>query len=421
MGAAAAALLSLSAVATTADATAVPDKEGTLVEGPIIEGPPPPGFPSWEEVFALQDRMGLAADQITDVDANATEAGLGGIVLSADTRAMTVYWTGGTVPGPVADLLDPLREAGVTVQVKPAAYPRRTLLEAEKTLVDRLVAEGQNAGVTAVGPSSDGSGLSVRVSGSEEEARAVPAIRDTKVTVKIRAGAQMHEATATRVSDSPPFWGGAQVVNGTRVASMGFAVRDTFSGLAMMVTRAHGLTYGTVKTPAGDNIGNVMGIYPDNDVAIINANSGGRVYWGPWNLPITRYKPVFGHRKNHDGDIVCNDGAFTGAWCGLLNRPMKVTDHDETIYFHDHWVHNEVEVEYEAAASGEGDSGGPVVTQAADRTGVYMKGTMSAFDPSGTPACVGDTSHNRKCGKTFWYQDAARIVSMFGPVVTATS
>jgi hypothetical protein len=52
----------------------------------------PAGFDSWTEVFDVQERMNMAADQIRD--AAQTDSGLSGIVAAPESRRLTVYWKG---------------------------------------------------------------------------------------------------------------------------------------------------------------------------------------------------------------------------------------------------------------------------------------------------------------------------------------
>lgn len=402
--------------------------------GTGFEGTPPPGFGSWEEVLAVQERLDTVADSVAAWDDAAAEAGLGGVIVSAETRELTVYWKGGAFPSPVTALLQPLAAEGLAVTSLPSAYSQRELRTAAGTLASSFPTGEQPAGITAIGPMPDGSGLEVAVPGTRDEALAMPAIRDAAVHVEITTGQGAVPLTG-RGNDTPPYYGGARYFNSRGGScTLGFAVRTELA-LNMMVTAGHCVNPGEkLTTHAGAQLGKVadrctFGWMPNGcgDSALIDAPSAGRLYWGAWDGQLggtsgATSKPVYGRSNNHVGDIICNNGGHTGTWCGFSGKPMRIKGIGQIVYIADYGeVWDEVKVTYAPGfAAGQGDSGGPIVTSASDGVGLRVRGTFSSAVTGSYIPCKGDQNPLRKCWNGFWFYDAKAITARYGPVVTSS-
>src|SRR6266542_1762764 len=168
---------------------------------------------------------------------------------------------------------------------------------AAERLTDQQAAIAQEDGVTAVEPQADGGGLTVRYRGSEEEARALPAIRAASVPVTIEPFDTTQPVSCTgRQDDCSPYWGGAKyVMPGGGWCSMGFSLKFSSyllpyssSTWTRMLSAGHCSSDGTaIVDGGGDSFGTIAGDYDTQDILTISpaagVSLGGRVYVGPWN------------------------------------------------------------------------------------------------------------------------------------------
>jgi len=375
--------------------------------------PVPGGFRSWPELIDTQERLRVAAERLTD--GTEREAGFTGIEAAPENRRLRLFWTG-ELSESAARLVEEISR-DVPVEVVPAWH---SLAE----LTDQQAAIAQEDGVTAVEPQVDGGGLTVRYRGSEEEARALPAIRAASVPVTIEPFDTTQPVSCTgRQDDCSPYWGGARyVMPGGGWCSMGFSLKFSSyllpyssSTWTRMLSAGHCSSDGTaIVDGGGDSFGTIAGDYDTQDILTISpaagVSLGGRVYVGPWNSGVPSNKAVAGSAASFVGMWVCPSGAATGEHCNV-----KVTATNVII-----WGTVKTVVAKEQSggvAVGKGDSGGPVITY--DLSGkVNAQGTISAGGdqvpcPSGSPSSM--------CFNTIYYVDILTSLAHYKPAFGSVS
>ncbi len=371
-----------SALAQPPDKPPLPARSVHTLAG---ETTPPPGFRSWDQLMAVQQRLDAAADRIKARRDNAFT----GIVVSAEQRRLTVYWKDGRPPAAATNTINEARRDG-SVQVLAARYSEAELL-AEANRVARM------DGATAVSPNIDGSGLSV----SFAPGRQTAITSNVPITQTDTAAPQL----ASRGNDSPPYWGGARW-NG---CTTGFAI--SIGGVSKMLSAGHCAANGnTARDGGGDVMGTVSGDSNAYDRLYINTSSAGQVYNG--GVGTGEFSnPVIGASSNRVGDYVCTSGAYSGTRCNI-----QVTAINQTINV-GYLIYQTVRAEKvdRTNAAGNGDSGGPVLSVAADPTKVIAKGTITAIDPSTAVPCTGVPAGNgRTCSWRMYYVDVVNSLSAYG-------
>jgi len=168
-----------------------------------------------------------------------------------------------------------------------------------------------------------------------------------------------------------------------------------------MMTAAHcGQVGQTWSTPANLPMGSMQKWYPVKDVALIRADTAGRVYTGgidTTGLGRGEYVRAIGdYRVASVGIIVCHSCSFSGERCG---SKVTATGVVYNLGGDIGLVSGGVQVEDASKASmfGNGDSGGPTVIPIPNTTRVYVVGIISAgYNDSTTAACSGIPSGNRR-------------------------
>jgi hypothetical protein len=340
--------------------------------------------------------MNAAAERVS------AGAGFAGVVADPTSRQLRVYWKGQAPAGLVA-----AARATVPVSVQPAAYSQKELNAAAA----RLLAKAGNK-ITSVGPRADGAGLVV---GTQNGLAGAAGYAGVPVTVETGVSA----TPATRVNDSPPWWGGGRWQTAGSSCSTGFAV--IHAGVSRMLSAGHCATNGNVATdPTGEVIGTVTSKNAATDTLIIAGNSGGRVFNNSTdaagNVVSEFSNPVIGRLASQVGNFVCTTGSFSGTRCSIqvaaINQCINVTGVGT--------VCNQVRAEQTAHtnAAGNGDSGGAVeIVNAANTTQVFATGTFTAFDKANTQVpCTGyvlDTA-SRSCAWRIFYEDIVAGMSGVG-------
>jgi hypothetical protein len=391
--------------------TCEPDAAGTAALTATGEGGRPPatfpvtgvsepGAPGMAEISA-QARVDQAADAVLDavdsVRARETDRGFAGVVVTPDAGLVELYWKG-TPPQAVADAVeDAATTADVRVTVRPADHTRRELLHLARSLVieDRvpedLAVYADLIHRVAIPPEGDAIEIGIAPPARLEDAdialwslqaeRAIETVLEVPVDLVVDAA----PAAMSRRDDASPWRGGAAIV-GDGTCSTGFGVRRTGMRTAAphgLLTAAHcrGDARGEYRT--GDRsevVGPERGRHPrpvDSRVIPVE-RAAASVYSGGVGGAAEFTRPVRGAGRSVVGDAVCTSGAATGAHCGLVVvsvdsyiRPAGVSSFTRVV---------------EAAsvvprgnrgdvAAGQGDSGGPVFTLAADG-GVEARGTI---------------------------------------------
>jgi hypothetical protein len=391
-------------------AYADPDKPGPSTALPA--DPVPGGFRSWAELIDTQERLGAAAQRLSD--AAEREQGFTGIEAAPEDRRVRLFWNG-DLPDSMARLVEEISRE-VPVEVLPARYSLAELSRQQDAIA-------REEGVNGVGPQVDGSGLTVRFRGSEEEALALPAIREATVPVTIEPFDTTEPVSCTgRQDDCSPYWGGAKyVMPSGGWCSMGFSLTFTSflwpysSTWTRMLSAGHCSSDGTaIVDGGGDTFGTIVNDYDTQDILLIKPAAGvtlgGRVYVGPWNSGIPSNKAVGGTAANIVGQWVCPSGAATGEHCNA-----KITAVNFTIWGTVKTV--VAQSQNGSAAVGKGDSGGPVITYnlngKVDARGTISAGNNQVACPSGSPSSM--------CFSTIYYVDIAISLAQYKPVFGSVS
>ncbi|MFG1661344.1 S1 family peptidase [Micromonospora chersina] len=355
------------------------------MEKPSVPGagprqPAPPGFASWEELFAEQSRLNAAAERIAAVGER--EAGFAGIIADPEKHEVQLYWKGMVPAGVQSALTDARTKA--PVRVLAAAYDLQQL----STEVDRWMSLGQ---VSSAAPAADGSGIQLTVADNRKAADLTrPAGTTAQITVEADTTSSNQPGTAQsanvslsywRWSDIAPFYAGGKYGPGN--CSTGFAVFDV-NGKRGMLTAAHCGKAGVpgvgteIKTYLdGRHMGWFDSELEDRDIAIIHAPSAPRVFTGPWSSNTS--VPVVGSWKVWPGNFVCNSGSTTGENCYI-----KAVAHGVSVtYTNGQYVKHMIRAKSTGCAGFKGDSGGPIImyngTGGALAAGVQSGGGGSAW------------------------------------------
>lgn len=361
------------------------------------------------QLMRAQIPLDQAAQRIRD-SAAGTRAGRSGFVqvrVSAERRALTVYWHG-HVPAAMRHLFSALR-SHVRLAVRPARYSL-----AELNAAVSQVFRSHRGTVESAGPLTDGSGIQVGVAGhapalSPRTARKL--FRTTvPVTVYSAHPAQLltcqpnqadNAGPGSRCDDLPPnFWGGAVIsvfANGfinsfcstgfgvhfsngsTGILTAGHCVRgpDAPSGSSWWNGQATTELGGTASSPY---IASATTASHDSGVIVTPQGSGHQYYDGSsiFSGDTHNTKTVAGQQAANPGDWVCESGSFGGVLCNV-----HVQSTGQTKLFDN----NTHKISGLAIASGAnsgqptgGDSGGPVFSLASGAGRVTAKGTVTGTD-----------------------------------------
>jgi len=351
-----AAILAVAMLAAPAGAT--PGAAGDRTVGAAQPtGTLPAGFTSWNEVFAVQDKLNAAAEKIVSTNGD----GYAGIVAAPQNRDLRLYWKG-TPSASVRQLISGL---GVPVQVKSAKYSEREMLAEAKRL-------SANASVRSVGPEVDGSGLTINVTAAAQTA--IQAGRGLAATARLPLHLQSDGTPSPlRQNDFSPYWGGARYTSPGGGCTTGFAI--FWSGLDHMLTAAHCGNNGQIAidgggNPAVDTMGNFFNENSGRDTIMINTPSQGFTYVGAFNN--NTGVDVVGAASDFVGNLVCTNGSRTGQHCGIPVTHVNQSDNGFFPLTRSAYPTNQ-------CAGARGDSGGPVVTFSGSTA--IGRGTISTGRP----------------------------------------
>lgn len=338
----------------------------TLVVSGVAGGSAVAATPGRGDVLADQTRVVAAADLIKGAGGD----GYAGISVAPEKGELALYWHG-TLPAQVERAVEQARRE-VGVRVLPAAHSERELVD----VAQRLAKE---PGVTSVGPKVDGSGLRLGYAGTMASAEAVPAIRDARVDIDVERGEYMRATglaqpsqcalmPVSRQRDWCPYSGGAKfTIEGGRCTT-GWSVRFSYppgGSEQYQLTAGHcGSDGQTAENGAGAVMGTVEGDNDSRDIMLIKTPSVPTIFSGDWRS--NTLKSVRGTTGNYVGAYVCTSGAMSGQHCGLRVEATNQRINLETGPGESHVVSPivfAVSVDGSVAVA-EGDSGGPVASQA---------------------------------------------------------
>ena len=366
-----------------------------------------------EDVMDVQMRLIAAADRIRPSMAGTT--GLAGITVEAEAGELRIYWKG-DLPEPVRDTIDRERRT-VAVSVLPARFSQGELEAAAPAIL------AENA-VTGVAPLPDGSALLVSVHDDEPSARALPAIQNATVPIVIDPFMRPMVA-AGRQQDTSPYSGGStfhfpRPNNEIGVCTTGFAVQ--VAAVRKMLSAGHCRDDGdTVYEGNGTGPANAMGTISGKDATydtlLIEADSTGAVYFGPYSSMSS--KPIQTVINNYPHTLVCTSGAVTGQHCDIrivaVNQTIKLDNVTimKGLVRGEHRTHD--------VAAGLGDSGGPVVAQEtipADFLLVYPLGTISVIAGGGAKVDnCGPTLMDTECSWMVFYADINLALARYSATI----
>jgi hypothetical protein len=353
-------------------------------------------------VDQVADRIDVASQGGT------ATSGIAGVVVDPARRTVKLYWHGDPTAA-VSREISAAGALGVSVTVTQAPYTRNQLLDETKRLAGLNAAQPASAGarVVSVAPMPDGSGLDVGMSGvpanvSAEQARQhVPYLSSTALSLTVTGN--VSPVPGSRQADTPPYWGGALITQGSGACSSGFGVAGNNGAATYILTAAH-CGPGTWSTGAGVAMGStIQGVDWTHDAELILTNAGNLVYDGGSIAGGTQFsKYVVGASPSRVGDWVCTSGAFSGAVCNIqvvkTDEAISVGGHPMTLV--------RAEQSNHVAPIGNGDSGGPVFSLANSNVDDVARGTITAYDTATIVPCQGVPSGNgRSCGWRMWFPD----------------
>jgi hypothetical protein len=245
----------------------------------------------------------------------------------------------------------------------------------------------------------------------------------SRIALQGLSGSEAPQSTADRTDDYVPWDGG----DNTTSSSAGFqygctsGVGISYRGAQYMVTAAHCYEPGWKiynELVGVSRPGNYMGTETSRDVgkdgddtALVRMPVKGGIWTGIIGNPVAR--PVAGYATNPDGDIVYDEGAYSGevavkvvnnyGGCISISGYAGVSGKRTEC--------NLVEATSNGIASQEGDSGGPVIRYIGGK--LMVTGIVSA---SGGPAvaCQYNTQYERtadSCYHTLFYTAMDEILS----------
>jgi hypothetical protein len=357
------ALLVTVGLTTTAHADG---KAASPATGPT--GAAPSGFANWAELFAVQDKLHAAASQLLAADRN----GYAGVVVSAASRELQVYWKG-QVPASTQAAAGRL---GVTVRFRPARFTEQELAaEAQRLAADPRVA--------SVAAKADGSGLAVTVVAGARAGR-TDLLATARMPLAVSTG-QRPTGLFSRQDDIPFFWGGSRYNSPVGGCSNGFALSVPGSANVFEISAGHcGADGNGVVVPGQPNpTGTVLADFDPRDTLAIQYPGGvaGAIYNGPFNSGTG--VGVGGAVPDFVGELVCTGGASSGEHCGIQVQAVDVFVNIGIVIGPETFA----ALPAGLCAAAPGDSGGPVYSYRPDGR-VDARGTVSAGQ-TGTATCPG--------------------------------
>ncbi|MFF3073117.1 hypothetical protein [Kitasatospora sp. NPDC057936] len=394
--------------------------------------------PSQAEIQRKQKVLDGIVDQVTEGRSEGDRAqipGFSNVVVDPAGNKLRFYWKG-QVPGNVTKILHSL-PSGVTAEVIPAKYSMAELHAARDKLVKNempvTIPTGPTAStgpassvslmastnattaasrITSMAPALDGSGLEIgydedRGIGQRDETdpltRSARSEKNSEVKSKtdLLTGVETHvnyqplsKDLSTRYADQTPWFGGSSLTTPSgEICSSGFAVHSNYSNRDLLMAAYHcdggaGGDWYTLSSPpspiARRHIGTSSNeVHPEYDVVGIAPDSGmtGReVYVGTVDDSSGPSLPVAGWSANNTGDLVCTDGANSGAHCNVQIKYTDISitgpnyiyrpDVDLAVQLSD-WNSTDI-------GAADGDSGGPVISMDGTYTHAYARGTITA-------------------------------------------
>jgi hypothetical protein len=406
-------------------APALADPGGADGPGKVtLTGPATGEAQKYAAVFARQEKLNRVADAIRAAAGDLASSGFAGDRVDPVAGTVTVYWHGKQSPAVQAAVAAAV-QGNVAVTVRSAAYSLHVLQKEADRIAGRTVSAGR---VVAVGPAPDGNSLEVGVAPARGRSLAATDLRqagaELSAGVKLDVSADASPEFTTRGADTVPYWGGALIVNGG-ACTAGFGVRGNNGAARYLLTAAH-CGAGQWRTGAGTVIGNTLtNTTTEYDGMLILGNVGSAVYEGASFATgdTNTGRPITAASTNHVDNLVCSGGSFSGTACGwsvrAVNQTLTPTGGPT--------IRGLVRAEgaNRVAATGNGDSGGPVYVQSGTtgtaRGIISLRSAVPAeiVPCSGVPSGDPNDPNSRQCSWKWWYvdinQQLSRLSVSFAP------
>jgi hypothetical protein len=381
------------------------------------------------EIIALmtvQEKIDAVAERIEKAARDTPTSGLGGIVVDAKAKRLDLAWHG-TVPAAIDREAAAARRAGIDVRISAAAHTRSALRREADRIADQHMKTTDSV-VRSVGPKADGSGLTVGVTAAPRRSVADSAPSVTS-SVPLEFTATTPEKT-DRYYDSDPYWGGSLLLNYASSSShhedyrsmctSGFGVTGLNGAATYIMFANHcgagnwrtgfvGTSDGTIYQNQLGNTISTRDALRDTQLILTSQGAGAGVYTGPsWLDSGQQGRSVKGSAANNVGDYVCTEGSFSGTLCNIrvaqVGMVVNITDYGRT----QDMVRANTNNATRQATSGNGDSGGPVVSITTG--GVLARGTISAMNTNAQVPCPGvpgvpEGEEGRHCSTEMFYPD----------------
>jgi hypothetical protein len=382
--------------------------------------------PEMIALMTAQEKLDAVAERIEKAARDTPTSGLGGLVVDAKAMRLDLAWHG-AVSAAVKREVAAARRAGIDVRITAAAYTRNALRRETDRLADEHMKTTDSV-VGSIGPKADGSGLTVGVTAAPGRSLAASAPSVTS-SVPLEFTATTPEKT-DRYYDSDPYWGGSLLLNYVSSAThyenyrslctSGFGVTG-LNGAATYIMFANHCGEGNWRTgflsdSSGtiyqNQLGNTISTRDaehDTQLILTPAGAGAGVYTGTsWLGSGQQGRSVKGSAANNVGDYVCTEGSFSGTLCNIriaqVGMVVNIRDYGRTVDM----VRANTSNASRQATSGNGDSGGPVVSVTTG--GVLARGTISAMNMNSLVDCPGvpgvpANEEGRHCSTEMFYPD----------------
>ncbi|GEM_PF-4403271 len=321
-----------------------------------------------------------AASQIRWAVERGDDIGFAGI--SLEETAVVLYWKG-ILSDSMRNVIEGARDVA-PVEVRDAPYALAEL-KAEAEQLTTMMRANPGSSMHSISIPVDGSELVV---GTDTSTAPVPTSLPT-LRVPLRMVPQVRMEFASRLADTPAYYGGARLVNMDNGlgCSSGFGVIDGV-GVRYLLTAGH------CGRPGGGwwngnrsrVIGTAMAERVDHDLLLIPTQAGNRIFdggvgVGEFSKGVAGWDWVYAH------EYLCLSPSVTGVICGA----HATTDFTFTLCNYDAYRNWECYSDLILATNGDwpsprpcvsGDSGGPVFSLASNNR-VTAKGTITSCGPSG--------------------------------------
>jgi hypothetical protein len=402
-----------------------------------------------EDIAIEQAQIPLLAAANRIRSAAARDPGYTDVQLDVPHRMVRLLWHG-AMPAAVKGLLADIRRGGTTVRVTSARYGAAELDQAVGTLTSRrnwYLARGID--VVAVRANADGSGVSVGVAAapaalSPASAPAAQQAMAADVAVPVQVYATRPGTPTDRLADLPSHWAGARIIgllsaNSWEECTTGFPMMRNSDGRTFITTAGHcdndanNATNFQWWSPDGATLS-----YASNGALVLGGADGYRMgeawihdlsldvaFIRPPNGAVAGFsytgnvandnsdKPVAGVSGSVAGLYTCTSGSYTGVHC---NTVVQFAEMDwESFPGGGYWIPMWHVKHVNASGAldggvvwGQGDSGGPVLTNVANGH-IGAVGEMSLGFGNGTKCPAGnDTGNDQFAGPAgVWENDTS--------------